>query len=71
MAILSKKDKNNNIFLGKIQIMKKTKHNLYSEEINVLKFPYAVWQSFLSISPILQVDQWPQAKRAAPYQAKC
>jgi hypothetical protein len=35
---------------------KKNKHNLYScvvKKINVLKFPYAVWQSFLSISPHL------------------
>jgi hypothetical protein len=28
--------------------MKKPKHN-FCEEINVLKFPHAVWQSFLSI----------------------
>jgi hypothetical protein len=39
--------------------------------MNVLKFPHAVWQSFLSIFPISQVEQWLQAKRAATYQAKC
>jgi hypothetical protein len=34
--------------------MKKNKHNFYSGvEINVLKFPHAVWQSFLSICPHL------------------
>jgi hypothetical protein len=37
--------------------MKKTKHNLYSD--------------FCPFSPISQVEQWPQAKRAATYQAKC
>jgi hypothetical protein len=40
--------------------------------MNVLKFPHAACSShFCSFSPISQVEQWPQAKRAATYQAKC
>jgi hypothetical protein len=59
--------KNKNIIL----VMKNNKHRFYSEEIDVLKFPHAVSQSFLSFSPYLSVETMATAKSATIYRVKC
>jgi hypothetical protein len=74
MAILRKKDKNYYIFFVKKTNNEKYKHNLYSDVVKKLMFissPMLCGSHFCPFSPISQVEQWPQAKRAATYQAKC
>jgi hypothetical protein len=44
---------------------------LYSEEIDVLKFPHAVYQSFLSVFPFLSGKTMATAESAAIYRVKC
>jgi hypothetical protein len=54
--------------------MKKTKHNFYSDVVKKLmslRYPMLCGSHFCPFSPIFSVEQWPQAKRAATYQAKC
>jgi hypothetical protein len=56
-------------------VMKYNKHHfsndMHSEEIDVIKFPHAVSQSFLSIFPFLLVETMATAKSAAIYRMKC
>jgi hypothetical protein len=53
-----------------ILVMKNNKHCFYSdiciEEMDVLKFPHAVSQSFLSVFPYLSVETMATAESAAP-----
>jgi hypothetical protein len=71
MAVLRRKD------IKKIkinQLIKKIKHNFYSGVVNnfmSLSSPMMCVSHFRPFSPISQVKQWPQAKRAAAYRAKC
>jgi hypothetical protein len=54
--------------------MKKTKHNFYSNVVKKLtskSSPMLCGNNFSPFSPISLVEQCPQAKRAATYQAKC
>jgi hypothetical protein len=53
--------------------MKKTKHNFYSDVVkNIMpqSSPMLCGSHFCPFTSISQVEQWPQAKRAATYQAK-
>jgi hypothetical protein len=59
--------KNKNIIL----VVKNDKHRFYSEEIDVLKIPHAVSQSFLSVFPYLSVETMATAESAAIYRMKC
>jgi hypothetical protein len=74
MVMLSNKDKNNKNKNKIKQLMKKNKHNFYRDErqkLMSLSSPMLCGSHFYPFSPISQVEQWPQAKRASPYQAKC
>jgi hypothetical protein len=54
--------------------MKKTKHNFYSDVVKKLmslSSPMLYGSHFCTFPPISQVEQWPQANRAATYQVKC
>jgi hypothetical protein len=54
--------------------MKKTKHNCYSDVVQKLmslSSPMLCDSHFCPFPPISQLEQWPQAKRAATYQVKC
>jgi hypothetical protein len=54
--------------------MKKIKHNFYSDVVKKLTFlssSMLCGSHFCPFPPISQVEQWPQAKRAATYQVKC
>jgi hypothetical protein len=73
MAILSQKDKKKPLKINKKSINEKEQASFLewrSKEINVLKLPHAVCH-FCPFSPISQVEQWPQAKRAAIYWVNC
>jgi hypothetical protein len=73
MAILSKKDKKKQLIFFKNQVMKKNKHNFYSgvvKKLMPLSSPILCGSHFRPFSPISQVEQWPQAKRAAIYRVK-
>jgi hypothetical protein len=54
--------------------MKKTKHYFCSDVVKKLmslSSPMLCGSHFCPFPPISRVEQWPQAKRAATYQAKC
>jgi hypothetical protein len=54
--------------------MKKNKHNFYSDVVKKLmsiSSPMLCGSHLCPLSPISQVEHWPQAKRAATYQVKC
>jgi hypothetical protein len=73
MAILIKKDKKQQQKLKKPNLMKKNKHNFYSGEVKKLMSSSSMLcgSHFCPFSPISQVEQWPQAKRAATYRPYC
>jgi hypothetical protein len=54
--------------------MKKTKHNFYSDvvvkKLTSLSSPMLCSSHFCQFFPISQMEQWPQAKHAAIYQAE-
>jgi hypothetical protein len=52
---------------------KNNKHHFFSDivELDVLKFPHAVSQSFLPVLPYLSVETMATAESAAIYRVKC
>jgi flagellar motor switch protein FliG len=70
----SKSQRKTAIQIKKNLLMKKNKHNFYSDvvkKLTSLSSPMLCGNHFSPFSPISQVEQWPQAKPAAIYQAKC
>jgi hypothetical protein len=54
--------------------MRRNKHNFYSDVVKKLmseRSPMLCGNHVCPFPPISQMEQWPQAKRATTYQAKC